>query len=321
MQFHEMNAGESRDALRALAMVAEAADGGMRQPQRALLDAIQACLCHTDLAMEDLPPITSDELSKRIENPARSRQLIQQMIIVSLAEGPPSRAQSDLILGFATALGVEEPAVRVTRYLMQGRRLRFRLGFYPHSNLRDYVVAQYRTQGGVLGVIKAILGFRGVIEDRELADRFRALENLPEETLGHQFFRHCRRNGLGLPGERGGFPVGGVWHDFGHVLAGYDTSPEGEIQAASFQAGYRQSDDAFFTMLFGVLLHTAGIKMIPIEIPVLRGRIGNGTLAQKMFNAWLKGTRTKVDLGDDWDFWPMVNLPIQTVRQRIGIES
>lgn len=321
MKFHEFNSEQAFSGLRALATIANAAANGLAQPQRALLNAIQQCLLHTELEIEDLTAITANDLSKRFPDPLVSRQLIQQMIIVSLADGPPSKAQSDLISSFTTGLKVNEPAVKVIRDLMQGKRLRFRLGFYRHSHLRDYIGTQFRTQGGVLGVIKGILGFRGLIENSDLADRFHAFEKLPENTLGYQFFRHCKNNGLSFPGEREGFPVGALWHDFGHVLAAYDTSPEGEIQAAAFQAGYRDSKNAFFTMLFAILIHTSGINMAPFEMPVLKGRIGNGNLAEKMFNAWRQGVATKVDIGADWDFWSYVHLPIDVVREQLGIVS
>ena len=301
-------------------MVANAADGGPGQPHKALLHAIQKCLLHTENCLDDFTPITKEELTQRFQDRDRSRQLVQQMIIVSLADGPPNKVQSDLIVEFSQALGVTEPAVNVTRNLMQGNNLRFRLGFYPRSNVRDYFVKQYRTQGGLLGVIKGVMGFRGLIENRNLGDRFRALKDLPEDTFGHQVFVHCRTNEINLPGEKGGFPVGAVWHDFGHVLAGYDISPEGEIQAAAFQAGNRQNDTAFFTMLFAILIHTSGVNMAPIEMPILKGRIGMGNLAEKMFNAWLQGTRSTVDLASDWDFWFYAKLPLNEVRARMGIK-
>ncbi len=321
MKYYELDADQAFDSLRVLVMIAKVADNGFAQPQRALLSAIQKCLLHTELKIEDLEAITAKELSKRFTDPLKSRQLIQQMIIVGLADGPPSKAQSELVSDIATALKVHEPAVKVIADLMQGNRIRFRLGFYRHSHLLEYFGTQFRTQGGVVGVIKGILGFRGFVENRELADKFHALANLPKDTLGHQFFQHCKNNGLSFPGEKGGFPVGAVWHDFGHVLGAYDTSPEGEIMAASFQAGYRRNENAFFTMLFALLIHTSGINMAPFDMPVLKGRIGNGNLAVKMFNAWLKGVATTVDIGADWDFWPYVNQPIDQVRKQLGVDS
>ena len=140
-----------------------------------------------------------------------------------------------------------------------------------------------------IGVVKAILGVKGLVEDSDLAARFRALGELPEDTLGHGLFRHYQDNGFAFPGEKGGFPVGAMFHDFGHVLSSYDTTPEGEMKVAAFQAGYRQNEDAFFTILFAVLTHTSGVNMAPMEMPKLLGRIGKGDLAEQMFVALRRG--------------------------------
>ncbi|MCH8257132.1 MAG: hypothetical protein IIA75_04380, partial [Proteobacteria bacterium] len=111
MKFHEFNSDQAVDSLRALVMIAKVADNSMARPQRALLDAIQRCLLPTDLNIDDLEIITASELTKRFPDPLVSRQVIQQMILVSLADGPPNNAQSDLISDFAAELQVTEPAV------------------------------------------------------------------------------------------------------------------------------------------------------------------------------------------------------------------
>lgn len=305
--------------LRAMTMIARAAESGLSQPQRALLDAAQQGLLHTDLDVDSLPPLTPEELAGRFDEPALARQLIRGMVIMSLADGPPSRRQTELISSFAAALGVDEPAVKVTQRLMERDLLMFRLDFYRRSHLRDYIGTQYRTQGGILAVVKGVLGARGLIEDKELAGQFRALGELPEDTLGYRFFRHYTDNGFPFPGEKNGFPVGAIFHDFGHILGGYDTSPEGEMLAAAFQAGYRRNEDAFFVLLFAVLTHTAGVNMAPFEMPVLLGRIGQTGLAKQMLTAIKRGAAMKVDLGSDWDFWPYVELSLDVARQRLGV--
>ena len=169
-------------------------------------------------------------------------------------------------------------------------------------------------------MITALFRFRGVInEDPALAARFHALEKLPEDTLGYQFFRHCTKEGLALSGEKGGFPVGALFHDFAHLLSGYDTSPEGEMKNAAFQAGFTHGDDDFFTMLFAIVIHTAGVNLAPFPMPVLLGRTGQGSLALEVLHGWQRGAAMKVDLGSDWDFWEDVELPIDVVRERLGV--
>jgi hypothetical protein len=63
------------------------------------------------------------------------------------------------------------------------------------------------------------------------------------------------------------------------------------------------------------------VNMAPIEMPVLRGRIGNADLAEKMFNAWIQGTNATVDIGGDWDFWSYLELPLDIARERMGISA
>jgi hypothetical protein len=303
-----------------MTMVARAADNGLEQPQRAMLDAMQRLVMETDLDVETLQPVSPEELASQLSAPAQARQLVRLMVATILADGPPNMEQMSLVSSFAAALGVEEPSVAVVRRLAQKRLLMFRLSFARHSHVRTYFRNSYRLLGGVLPVIKAILRFRGVLgEDAELAARFHALGELPEDTLGSHFFRHCTDEGLPFAGEKGGFPIGALFHDFAHVLGGYDTSPEGELKNAAFQAGFTQDDDDFFTMLFAIVIHTAGVNLAPFPMPVLLGRIGQGSLALDMLHGWQRGAAMKVDLGSNWNFWDDVGLPIDVVRERLGV--
>lgn len=306
--------------LRAVTMIARAAEGGLARPQRAMLDAAQRVVLDTALDVETLLPITAEELATHFDQPALARQLVRGMVAMSLAQGRPTKEQVALISAFATALGVEEPAVKVVGHLMQRQMFRFRVGFMRHSHLRSYLRNTYRAVGGILPMIKALLVARGVIaEDTSNASRFRALAELPEDTLGYQFYRHYTENGLAFPGEKSGFPVGALFHDFSHVLSGYDTSPEGELKNAAFQTGFTRDEDAFFTVLFAILIHTAGVNMAPFEMPVLRGRIGQGDLAVEILRGFERGSAMKVDLSDDWDFWDYVEMPIAAARERLGV--
>ena len=308
--------------LRAIAMVARAAEGGIDQPHLAIMAAVQRLVLQTDLDVDQLEEIDAEQLAENYDGDAlAARQLVRGMVVLSLAVGPPTPRQTELITVFAAALGVDEPAVHVMDHLANEEMLRFRLDFYRRSHLRDYIGTQYRTQGGILGVAKAVLGLRGLVEDAALAARFRAFGELPEDTLGHGLFRYYEDNGFSFPGEPAGFPVGALFHDFGHVLGGYDSSPEGELKVAAFQAGYRDDDNAFFTVLFAVLIHTAGVNMAPIPMPVLLGRIGQGDLAEQMVHALARGSAMTTDLGDDWDFWAYVDLPLEEARARLGVPA
>ncbi|MGH0029399.1 MAG: hypothetical protein ACQGVC_06390 [Myxococcota bacterium] len=307
-------------AFHALAMVARAADAGLDRPQRALLDAIQQVVLRTDLDVDAARPITPQELGIAVDDPAQARQWVRLMVALALVDGPPSREQMSRIRAFAEALRVEEPAVKVVSHLAKGHLLRFRLAFLRHSHIRTYLRNTRRMLGGVPAMIRGGLVARGALaEDAENVARYRALGDLPEGTLGRAFYEHYTGEGLAFPGEKGGFPVGALFHDFSHVLAGYDTSPEGEMKNAAFQSGFTRDDDDFFTMLFAIVIHTAGVNLAPFPMPVLRGRIGRGRLALEVMQALERGAALKTDLGDGWDFWDYVALPLEEARQRLGV--
>lgn len=320
MEFLESGPESAPYQLRALTAVARAATSSLGQPQRAMVDAVQRLVLHTDLDVESAAPIEPAELADHIEDPGQARQLVRLMVMTSLADGPPGREQISRISAYADALHVGEPSLRVVAHLAKGRSRRFRLAFMRHSHIRAYLRNTHRMLGGLRPMIRAFLVARGVIgEDRGAIARYRALANLPAGTLGREFYHHYTKEGLAFPGERSGFPVGALFHDFSHVLAGYDTSPEGEMKNAAFQAGFTRHKDAFFTMLFAIVIHTAGVNLAPFPMPVLRGRIGQGTLAWDVLHGLQRGAAMKLDLGDGWDFWEYVELPIEEARARLGI--
>jgi ubiquinone biosynthesis protein Coq4 len=121
-----------------------------------------------------------------------------------------------------------------------------------------------------------------------------------------------------MPGERHGFPEAGLYHDLSHVLGGYDTDPEGEVQVAAFTAGFKR-ERPFYLILFAVLTFSAGVNMRPTDGNTTIGVLGNPGMAERMFAAIERGSQVNVDLSDKWDYWPYVALPIDEVRRRLNI--
>ncbi|MBP0017121.1 MAG: hypothetical protein J7647_06115 [Cyanobacteria bacterium SBLK] len=321
MKFYQPSKEQAPYGLRAVTMVAKAAEGGIAQSHKAMLAADQHLIWQTAIDLDRLEPITPEELAQHFSDPHLARQLVQSMVLMSLANGPTSQEQEKLIKAFATALKVEEPAVDTIQHLVNHNMAMFYIDIYRYSNANDYIKAQYRTQGGIWGVAKALLGVIGLVEDKELAGRFHALKDLPDNTLGSHFYHYYVNRGFAFPGEKGGSPLGFVWHDFGHILGGYDITPQDEILVSAFQAGYRRTENAFYTLLFGFLIHSTGINVAPIPMPKLIGRIGQGDLAEQMIKALKRGVEMKTDLGADWNFWPYLPMPLEEVRKKLGVSA
>jgi len=157
-----------------------------------------------------------------------------------------------------------------------------------------------------------------MLEDKELAARFAALGELPRDTLGYIYYEHCRSNGFAFPGERGGFPLSGAYHDMVHVLSGYDITPEGELLIGAFMAGFKRANP-FYVVLLTALLWGAGINVTPLSQPHRTGTLAKDDLAERFIKAIERGSRVSTDLSDNWDFWPMMPLSLDEARAKLGV--
>ena len=303
--------------LRALKLIATV-DGPLSAASANMIAGAQRVLLHTAIAIGDLTPITPAELAEKLRDPELRRQFVQGMLMLSLADGPPSAAQMALVESFADALGVEGPELRSLRLLADRHTVLFKLDFLRHTHLARLIQSSVRDEG-LLATAKALLGQRGLHEDPELAGRYRALERLPEGTLGHAFSAYIRGNGFSYPGEKHGFPEAGIYHDFGHVLTGYGTDAEGEIQMAAFQAGYMKQKP-FFMLLFGVLTFSAGVNVTPLPQPNVGGIFAREGMAERVVRALERGSKLTIDLSDGWDHWAHVERPIDEVAAALHLE-
>lgn len=305
--------------LRALKAVATA-DGPIRPAQRALLEAACDVVLRISADIDTLPPVPPAELAAGFPDPALRRQFVDGMLVVALADGVPSRQTSATVAAYAEALGVDGPELGDLRRLTEHDMLLFKRDFLRRSQVGD-IMRDQLDQHGILGLAKGLLGLRGLVEDADLAARYQAWERLPDGSLGRALHDYYRGNGFAMPGERFGFPEAGVYHDFSHVLAGYSTRPEGEIEVASFTAGYKKRRP-FYVVLFAVLTFSTGVDMRPsgTQHPS-RGLLAEPGMARRMFAALERGSRMTLDLADKWDYWPVVGLPIEEARQRLGIPA
>ena len=316
MQLLRPGPREAAAGLRAMRQIA-IARGEFGAASRNLLAAAQRQLLHTDFDFDALPPIDPGELAKAFQDPALARQFVQGMMVVSLTDGPTTEAQSKLMSSYARALGVDEPALRVLGELAHHHMVLFRLDFMRRSHIADMVRGSVHREG-FIATAKSFSAIRGIREDAAVAARYQALEQLPQDTLGYAFWKHCSDNGFAFPGQPFGFPEAGVYHDFTHVLSGYSTKPEGEVQIGGFTAGYKKPTP-IFVILFVMLTFGAGVNMTPLDQPHSVGILAQPGLADAFFVAVERGSQVPIDLSDGWDHWAWVEKPLEQARAELNI--
>jgi hypothetical protein len=303
--------------LRAMKTIA-AASGGVGPAQRGLMQAAQKVILGIEADVDALPTVTPAELAAGFPGAELRRQLTNGLIVAAVADGLPSLEAVAKVKAFAEALGIAEPVLADLRLLAEHHMTIFKLDFLRRGHIAD-IMKNELAQRGPLNFAKSVLGMRGLREEPELAARYRAWEKLPEGTLGRSLIDFYNQHGFSVPGERNGFPEAGLYHDFSHLLGGYSTEPEGEIQVASFISGFKR-ERPFYVVLFVVLIFSAGVNMRPTTDDfVTAGLLGKPGMAELMFAAIERGSKVNQDLSDKWDYWAWIELPIDEVRQRLNI--
>ncbi len=297
--------------LRALKTVAMA-NGKFDVAERALLDAAQQMFA-ASVDIDELPTITPEELASAVLDVQLRRQLVFGMLMTALADGDATTDEASAIEAFAAALGVEAHEIATFREISEGHLMHARLDVLRRFWVRPFILEEAK-RGGVTWLVKALVTFAGVSEDRALADRYRALGELPEGTLGRTYVDHMRADGFSLPGEKGSPPEPIVVHDLTHVLSGYGTDPAGEICVTAFSAGFRKQDPFTF-ILFSMMQFNLGIRMTPAAAATRYA-----FEPKRVLEAIRRGAAMNRDITDQtWDYWADFPLPIEEVRAKYGI--
>jgi hypothetical protein len=266
----------------------------------------------TGYALERADPPALEAAAAHVSGAHPRKRLVQLAALAVLVTHPVRPASVDYLEALARRLDVRDTVVDVVRALQQGRHFKVRV-LAMRRAMRSMFKDAYRSHG-----LRGLLRFAGAMflkisAGSEQTWAFKRLGLLPEGTLGRAYWTHMVGNGFGFPGEPGGIPDPVAYHDVAHVLAGNDTTPLGEIQQGSFQAGNRREDGFFFAQ-FVVLQFHQGIKVTPAT----GGHYGNYRPDLVLW-AIHRGATCDVDLTHRWDFWPLMDLPLAEARRRIGL--
>lgn len=257
-------------------------------------------------------PGTISASDVKIEGAHPRKRLIQLGAMAVLLSRPVRAESVEYLHELARTLEVKDPVLKVLRELRKGHRLTAKL-LTLRRGLRGILKETYLEEG-VRGWVRFVAAmFLKARVNPERIWSYKRLGLLPEGTLGREYWKHLTEMGFGFPGEPGGIPQTVAYHDVSHVLTGNDTTPAGEIQQGSLQGGNRREDGFFFIQF--VLLHFhQGIKITPAA-PPFTGYFD----PKKVLWAIHRGATCPVDMTHQWNFWPLMTLPLEEARTKVGL--
>lgn len=310
MHLHEMGREERRLALSAMATVV-LADGRTRPEESELLRAAAVHLeLEGELDRDAIQPLAPGSLSS-LESIAAER-VVQAAILAAMIDGEVDPEEVEAVRRLAAEAGVDEPRVHNLAQLSRGHLRRLWLDLARRSFAREVFVKAAKRDGlrGVWQIVGPMLGRAG---DPVVAQRYITLGELEDGTLGRAYFDFIVEHDLGFPGE-GIVAEAGVWHDVAHVLGGYGTRPEEEVEVVSFIAGFSRQDPFFWLFTIALQFHM-GVRVSPYS-PKERGFF----VPSRVFAAFERGAAMTEDLSaPGFDPWPLFPRPLAEVRAALHV--
>ena len=225
--------------------------------QRVLLEALFPAMTTHSVDLGSFEPLTAAELGRVLarRNEAFRTRGIQVMLLAALVLRPLPGDVIARVEEAARELGVDDGMVAVARRFSEGS-----LGLAAADFERNgYTAGWNHEQQQALHVNTELAQPWDVsVHDPQLAERWAALGDLPEDTLGRSVFELYRARGFSFPGMPGSAPPLLAQHDWVHVLADFGTTVESELEVFAFIA--RANDDmrAFSLLAMVVSLFETG---------------------------------------------------------------
>ncbi|MEE2678934.1 MAG: hypothetical protein VX546_10200 [Myxococcota bacterium] len=276
-----------------------------------MLESVRRHVLHSDVALDSLNDCTAADLAARITDPRRRQEFVQFLVLVPYLDMEVDKEQVAVVDEIAGTLGIDTDTL-TDLHRVRDDRLKRLLFDYSRRSFREYAGIE-----GVSGALKAVgKAIHQAVGDKKVAAKYQALEQYPEGSLGHTLFHFYRARGFPLPGERKSFSEFLISHDCCHILGGFNTDMNGEMDVAGFEAGLFENGFGFELLLevildfhLGKTFTTAGL------LPPGTGHFD----PESVLIGYERGVACNVNPIKDWDFWEVAGEQVTDLRARYGM--
>ena len=302
---------------------AAAPPGGLTSLQRVIVEAVTESMTGFVVPATVLPRVGPEEFARAlsVRNELFRAFMLRFMLLTALVLNPLPEEVVERIEEYARELGVESEMLRVAHRFARGS---FGLALIDFER-SGYMETWDASRSNALHTSRELAdAWQEVVSDESLAERWESLADLPEGTLGREVAKFYDARGFAVPGRPGSAPPLLAQHDWVHVLAGYGSTVESEIEVFGFIA--RANDDArAFSLLAQVISlfetgYTAsGMGLFQYD----RGHLSHQGVAVRLADALRRGAlaaaaNQSIDfLAVDW--FEHAGTPIDDVRDHFGI--
>lgn len=291
------------------------------------LDLLQAVVDRfrgdVPVSVREVEPCDAATVRARITDPALLHQMANLVIVLELTMHPLPPDLERHAERFLVDAGVRPAYLSIVRDTAEHHLVRL------HADLlRNSWYTEQTMEGmfsGRLGeLLRSKLAYYSVTTEPALAAKWSALRSCPDGSWGREVARFYDLHGFPFPGEPGGIYEVGALHDWVHVLADYNTSPEGEIDVFAFIATTMSDQRGFVQFVFTLALFqnasvdTVGGKRIPIA---RADTLADAGAVDRLADSFWRASLCSADVMGGVDHFALAGVPLEELRGRWGVPA
>lgn len=299
---------------------AAAGDDGLSELQVAVLGSLTEAMTGYTVDFGHLEPMTAEDFAAGLasRNEAFRTRMVQIMELGHMILPEPSLVVADRVIEFAAALEIDNDCIHAARDVAEGSRQLVAADFDRSIYLNELDLSAFTP---LRSAEDNNVAWTSARDDGELADRWRRLGDLPEQTLGRGVHDFYVARGFRWPGEPGSAPPLLAQHDWVHVIADYGSTVESELEVFAFIARASDNPQAFALLAMVVnLFETGNLANAAGIFEADPGHLSDGGMPQRFADALRRGALCKgsVDFLAT-DFFAIAEHDINDVRSHFGV--
>jgi hypothetical protein len=295
--------------VRALLGAIDVGDGGTAE-QRGVLQAFVATYWdRPDLDVATLAPLDPDAAAAAVPGNAQRQRVREFMVLLELCRHPLTAEQVALVDTYATAMEQDGVGLQMARTLVREGTAR---ALADYTRFKDEVRIEWSEPSLVDRYLEPLDE-----PDPELAARLRAMQDLPEGTLGWEYVEFYRSQGLTLPGDDPFIPAFFVAHDMNHVIAGYGTTGQEETALSAFILGLADTHAHWVLLLASMSAYELALATSDAFVGKT-GVLARDGAATLVADGLKRGAACAGDFSDI-DHLALAHVPLAEVREQFGV--
>lgn len=244
------------------------------------------------------------------------------IVVLELMEHPLRPEVADSVDHFAKRMKMPMNLVEDARRMATDHLAAMYLDLQRHSWYAHETVLE-SMRGRFHELARSKLAYIGIVDDKQIARKWEALLKCPDGSWGRAVAKFYDDHGFPFPGEKHGIYELGARHDWIHVLAGYETDAEGELDVFAFIAA--AMGDSRGLVLLGItlgLFQNGSIRHVEMKL-ITNARedsLSDPGAIDRWAHAFERGSRCNTDVMGTVDLFAHKDMPLEEARTLFGVE-